>query len=324
MQEWRWLAFLADENNQVTIDEAGTYIITGTVSDGNIKVKKGTTGVVLVLQDLDLTSTTGAAVSINKEASAKIIISGTVTLTDAEDPADEDSADAETADAYDGAALKVKANASAYLTGSGTLNINGTAKNGIKGGDDACLIIDGLNLNIAAVNDAINANYDLTILSGTITIYTGDDALHADHILTIGSEDGSGPVINIISCAEGLEGTVVNILGGDISITASDDAVNAANKYEGQLTPSLNQLGGNVTLTSQGDGYDSNGNINLIAGSASITSRMNGGEAGIDYDGQYYISDDFQLNNNSGIAGPDNMGGGMMGGQGGRMGGGHK
>ena len=48
-----------------------------------------------------------------------------------------------------------------------------------------------------------------------------------------------------------------------------------------------------------------------------ITSRMNGGEAGVDYDGQYYISDSFSLNNNSGISGPDNFGGGMQGGQGG-------
>ncbi|MBR0050639.1 MAG: carbohydrate-binding domain-containing protein, partial [Firmicutes bacterium] len=82
---------MSDSNNQVTISEAGTYIVTGTCSDGNIKVKKGTTGVVLVLQDLDLTSTTGACVSVNKEASAKIIISGTVTLTDDENPADETS-----------------------------------------------------------------------------------------------------------------------------------------------------------------------------------------------------------------------------------------
>ena len=109
----------------------------------------------------------------------------------------------------------------------------------------------------------------------------------------------------------------MNILGGDITINSTDDAINAANKdglYTGVLTYSVNQLGGNVTVNSNGDGYDSNANINLIGGSAAISSRMNGGEAGIDYDGQYYISDDFSLNNNSGISGPDNFGG-MQGGQ---------
>ena len=124
----------------------------------------------------------------------------------------------ETADAYDGAALKVTADASVRLTGDGTLNISDTAKNGIKAGDGSSLIIDSLTLNIAAVNDAINSGYDLTILSGTLTIRVSDDALHADHILTLGSEDGSGPAVNIISCSEGLEAAVVNILGGDITV----------------------------------------------------------------------------------------------------------
>ena len=309
---------MSGSSAQVEIDEPGTYIITGTASDGNITVKKGTAGAVLVLQDLDLTSTKGAALLVNKEASALIIISGTVTLTDAENAADEYSADTETAEAYDGAALKVKANASVRLTGDGTLNIDGTAKNGIKTGDGSSLIIDSLTLNVAAVNDALNAGYDLTILSGTVTVWANDDAIHADHILTFGSEDGSGPVVNIVSSSEGLEGTVVNILGGEITVNSSDDAINAANKddlYKGELTYSINQLGGSVIVNSNGDGYDANGNINLIGGSAVISSRANGGEAGIDYDGQYYISENFSLNNNSGVSGPDNFGGGMQGGQ---------
>ena len=67
-------------------------------------------------------------------------------------------------------------------------------------------------------------------------------------------------------------------------------------------------------------GTSSDGNINLIAGSATIRSANNGGDAGIDYDGSLYISNEFNLNNNSGVAGPDGMGGGMMGGMPGQMG----
>ena len=66
------------------------------------------------------------------------------------------------------------------------------------------------------------------------------------------------------------------------------------------------------------DGLDSNGNINLISGSATIKSASTGGDAGMDYDGQLYISDDFDLNNQSGVS---NMGGGQMGGMNGNMGG---
>ncbi|MBR1567069.1 MAG: carbohydrate-binding domain-containing protein, partial [Oscillospiraceae bacterium] len=224
---------MSESNNDVTIKEAGTYIITGTCSDGNIKVKKGTTGVVLVLKDLDLTSTVGATLSINKGAEAKIIISGSVKLTDAEDPTDENSADADVADAFGGAAIKVKSGASAYITGTGTLTVNGSAKNGVKvsaSEDDGngSLVIDGASITINAANDAINAEYDLAFLGGTLTITAGDDALHADRVLTVG-ENGSGPSITIKSCTEGVEATVVNLAGGTVNVTSTDDGVNAPN-----------------------------------------------------------------------------------------------
>lgn len=312
---------VSDDNSDIKITSSGTYVVSGTSSDGNITVKKGTTGVVLVLDDLDLTSTTGATVSINKEAEVKVIISGSVVLTDNENPDDEYSTDADVADAYDGAALKAKANSQVYVTGDGTLTINGNAKNGIKAGDDSSLIFDDVTVNITATNDGINGNYDVTLLSGTFNISAGDDAIHVDHILTVGSEDGTGPTVNVTKSGEGMEGTVVNVLGGDISIVSSDDAINAANGdgvYEGELDYSFNMLGGKVVINSNGDGIDSNGDVNLIGGSAQINSAAGGGEAGIDYDGQYYISDQFNLNNRSGVSGADMMPG-QMGGMNGQM-----
>jgi len=310
---------VTDEDGDVTISDAGTYVVTGSSSSGSITVKKGTTGVVLVLDDLDLTSTGGATLSVNKQAEVQIVVSGSVTLTDAEDPADEDSADEAVADAFDGAAIKVKAESVVFITGDGTLTINGDAKNGIKAGDDSSLIIGGdVTVDITAANDGINGNYDVTILSGTVTIDAGDDGIHADHILTIGdAETGAGPDIDITRSTEGLEGTVVNIFGGDIDVTSDDDGVNAANKdaaYEGELGYAINMTGGDLSVKAGGDGLDSNGDINLVGGSADIHSASNGGEAGIDYDGDLYISPDFDLNNASGVAGPDNMGsmGGRM------------
>ncbi len=313
------------EESAVTISSSGTYIVTGSSEEGSITVKKGTTGVVLVLDDLDLSSSGGAVLSVNKQAEVQVIISGTVNLTDNEDPDDENSADEAVADAFDGAAIKIKADSVVFLTGDGTLNINGKAKNGIKAGDDSSLIIGGdLELDIEAVNDGINSNYDITILSGDVNINAGDDGIHADHILTIG-KDGTGPVLTIKNSNEGMEGTVVNIAGGDITVSAADDGINAANGdgvYEGVLGYSINITGGKVTVTAGTDGLDSNGNVNLIDGSLSIHSANNGGDAGIDYDGEYYVSPGFDLNNSSGVAGPDGMPGEMGGGMPGEMNGG--
>lgn len=310
---------MSASENEVTITEAGTYIVTGTCTDGNITVKKGVTGVVLVLKDLDLTSTTGAALSCNKGSEVKIVIEGTVKLTDAEDPADETSADTTVADAFDGAAIKIKDGANVCLTGDGTLTIDASScKNGIKIGDadTPSFVIDGnLTINITAANDAINGGYDVTILDGTVNITAGDDAVHSDRILTIGSEDGDGPEINIKKSSEGLEGTVVNLFGGKGTINSTDDAVNAANSdgtYTGVLTYSINITGGEWSIKCSGDGLDSNQNVNITGGSVTITSGTTAGEAGIDYDGTCYIAEG-TLTNNSGVSGPDMMGG-MMGG----------
>lgn len=304
---------ISDNDNEVKISEAGTYIVTGTCKSGNITVKKGTTGVVLILKDLNLTSTTGATVSINKGAEAKIIIEGTVILTDSENPEDENSTDTEVADAFDGAAIKVKDGANVYMCGTGTLVINGECKNGIKSGDEAGtgIVIDGSSITITAANDGINSGYDMTLLSGTINISAEDDAIHADRILTIGCENTESPIIKIQKCNEGLEGTVVNIFSGSIDIQASDDGINAANKnatYVSEMSYSINIIGGMVNVNSTGDGLDSNGNINLIGGTVNIKSTYNGGEAGIDFDGSYYLSDDVTLNNSGGVSNLPEMG----------------
>ena len=309
---------MSDDNSQVKIDSAGTYIVSGSCADGNITVKKGTTGVVLILKDLDLTSTTGATVSCNKETEVKIIVEGTVSLTDAEDPTDETSEDAEVADAFDGAVIKTKAGSDVALTGSGVLNINGQCKNGLKSNDDAetVFVIDGdLTINIDAANDGINAGYDFTILSGNINVKAGDDGIHADRILTLGTSDGNGPDISITSSVEGLEGTVVNLFGGSGVVIASDDGINAANSdgtYSEELTFAINITGGTWNVTSGADGLDSNGNINITGGTTTIAkSANNGGDAGIDYDISCYIAEG-TLINNYGTAGPD---GGMQGGR---------
>ena len=316
---------ISDNNNLVEISEAGTYIVTGECSDGNIKVKKGTTGVVLILKDLTLTSPSGAAVSLNKNSEVKLIIEGTVNLTDAENPEDEDSEDEEVADAFDGAAIKAKDGSNVCLTGTGTLNIDASScKNGIKIGDEntPSFVVDGsLTININAANDAFNSGYDLTILSGTITITASDDAIHADRILTIGSSGGTGPSITVNTCEEGFEGTVVNLFGGNGTVNSNDDGINAANSdgtYSDELEFSVNITGGSWRINAGGDGIDSNGNINITGGYISIQSGFAGGEAGIDYDGECYISEEAVLDNNSGMAGPD--GGGMTGFDGGMAG----
>ena len=298
------------EGTELTINGAGTYIVSGSCSDGSIKVKKGTTGVTLVLNGLTLTSAATAPIACNKSTEVNLVAaSGTSnTLTDSAKNNDDnypDNADAENA------VLKCKDGSQVTISGSGTLKIIANGKNGIKSGattdeeGTASLTIRNVNLTIhAPVNDAINAEQTLNIESGTITISAADDAIHSDYVLNIGASGTAGPTINITSCYEGLKAATLNIFSGNLSITATDDCLNAANSDLTGYSFSMNISGGTINAyTSSGDGFDSNGTLTISGG----TVLAAGGSSGMGMNlsaSQAYVT-----------FGGSSMGGGNMGGQ---------
>ncbi len=283
------------EGNDLTIKESGVYIITGNCSDGSVTVKKGTTGVTLILQDLTLASSTGAPICINKQnTDTTIVINGTNTLTDNEDPADEESTDEEVADAFDGAALKLKDDGDLTITGTGTLNINGVCKNGIKGGDNATINIgasatDSFTLNVTASNDGISGDgadgvAGLNIIGGNINVSAADDGIKSDYILNVGqSGSTAGATINVTNSTEGLEGATVNLYGGTGNITSSDDGINAANSDLTDYSYALNIYGGTWYVNAGGDGIDSNGTVLVSGGVTDISSSTRNDNNPIDW-----------------------------------------
>ncbi len=85
---------------------------------------------------------------------------------------------------------------------------------------------------IGSPDDALHSNNDLTITGGTINIASSDDAISAAGNITISGT----PVINIDTCYEGMEGSIITIgaegasSGPDITINSNDDGINAAKK----------------------------------------------------------------------------------------------
>ena len=61
------------DGTDVSITAAGTYVFSGDCDDGSITVKKGVTGVTLVLNGLTLTNADSAAITLNKTAEAALI-----------------------------------------------------------------------------------------------------------------------------------------------------------------------------------------------------------------------------------------------------------
>ena len=283
------------DGTDLTINQSGIYIITGSCSKGSVKVKKGTSGVTLILKNLTLSNSDGAPITINKDnTDTTIVISGTNTLTDNEDPDDEYLEDGTENDNFEGAGIKLKSSGTLLITGDGTLNVNGNCKNGIKGGDGSTITIgatstDTFTLNVNAANDGISSDgaegvTGLEIIGGNINVSASDDAIKSDYILNIGKQGTTGGAnINVRSSTEGFEGATVNLYGGTANIVSSDDGINAANSDLTNYSYSLNIYGGTWNINAGGDGLDSNGTLKVSGGVTDISSSTQNDNNAIDW-----------------------------------------
>lgn len=307
------------DGTALTITPSGTYTVSGSCADGSIKVKKGTTGVTLVLDGLTLTSENTAAITCGKLSEVTILVSnGTEnSLSDTEQNNDDNYPKNENAE---NAVIKCKDGSLVTLCGDGELTITANGKNGIKSGattdedGEASLTIRDLTLNIdAPVNDAINAEQLLNVESGTLTIDAADDTIHCDLVLNIGADGTDGSTIDITNCCEGLEGAELNVCSGDITINASDDCLNAANSDLTDYDFTMTISGGTIdAYSSAGDGFDSNGDLTITGGTVIVWTANTADNEPLDADGTITVSGGTVLaaGGSSGMG----MGGGFPGG----------
>ncbi len=171
-----------------------------------------------------------------------------------------------------------------------------TSIKGIKATED--LEIYGGAFTIDSADDAVHSNANITVSGGTFDIASGDDAFHADETLTITSG-----TIRITESYEGLEGLHILVSGGDITLSASDDGLNAAggtdesgfggqrgnDRFGGGMGGSSSNgsiviSGGTVNITASGDGIDANGTLEISGGFTTVCGPTQGDTATLDYD----------------------------------------
>ena len=121
----------------------------------------------------------------------------------------------------------------------------------------------------------------IVIEDGKFNIDSIDDAIHSNGMIRI-----EGGTIVIPRCYEGIESSFIEISGGTISLTASDDGINAAGGVGNKLVIS----GGNITVNAAGDGIDANGSITMTGGTVLVYGPTNDGNSALDYDGVFEIS----------------------------------
>lgn len=230
----------------ITISASGTYVVTGTLTDGQLCIDAGDEDDVhLVLNQTAITCSDNAPIycaNANElvitlaDGSENILTDGTSYTFQSSKEDEPDAA--------------IFSHDDLIINGSGKLTVTGNYQKGIRSKDD--LIITNGTICVTSVDDAISGKDglvisdgdfvikagedalkssndeeedkgDLHISGGTFTIDAGDDAIHAEKNLII--DDGT---INIQSSTEALEGMTVTVNGGDINLTSSDDGINAA------------------------------------------------------------------------------------------------
>lgn len=170
-----------------------------------------------------------------------------------------------------------------------------TSAKGLKAGG-LLSITDG-TFDLDTLDDALHSNGALTVSGGTFNLATGDDALHADGALSV-----SGGTLDISACYEGLEGTSIDISGGEIALVASDDGINASDGSEtasqglaapgsgGNSNCTITISGGTIYVDASGDGLDSNGSITMSGGTLLISGPVNDGNGALDFDGSFEVT----------------------------------
>ena len=283
-------AQLLSPEGDLTITEAGTYLLSGSY-EGMILIEAGEEDKVqLVLENAELRNEDGPAIYVR--CADKVFLTaaeGTVnTISDGADYTlvDEDS----TLDAA------VFSRADLSINGTGTLTITGNYKHAVVSKDDLvvtardltviaqnvglngkdCVKLSGAALSITAGSDGIRSDNGtdaekgfISIVDSTVSIVSGKDGIQAETVFTaenaaVTISAGGGSADAAESCKGVKAGASVTIDGGVWQIDSRDDAIHA----EGSLLI----RGGDFTLQSGDDGIHANEKVEIAGGRLSITA----------------------------------------------------
>ena len=264
----------------VTITAGGTYVVTGTMTEGRILVNAPKEEVTLVLQDVSITCSTGSPLYVYKSKATTLYLpEGTAsTLTDGTDYTFSDSYSS---------AEEEEPNACLYsksdlvIAGSGSLTVNANYNNGITGKDT--LFIQKASVTVTAVNHGINGKDSLIIKDADITVTSGGDALRStnDSDTTLGYLVITGSALKLTAGEDGIQAeTTLTISGGTATVTTaggadqsiSDDTSAKGLKAGTQVTVT----GGTFQLNCCDDAIHSNGDVTISGGSFTIATGDDG------------------------------------------------
>ncbi len=222
------------DGDVVSITAPGTYLLSGTLTDGQVVVDSDADcKVVLVLDGVDLTSASSSPLVITAADEAVVVLAdgSDNTLSDAAaSAADDEEEDAPNATLFSMADLTIG--------GEGSLTVHGLSNDAITS-KDGLVILSG-DLTVDAVDDGIRGKDYLVVEDGTIDVEAGGDGLKADnedvdepgwilvdggHLTVAAGSDGADAVgavyvvdgeLDVPASEEGLEAMLIRLIGGSV------------------------------------------------------------------------------------------------------------
>lgn len=190
------------QDGLTVIESAGTYVVSGSLSDGAIQVAAGEQDKVrLVFDGVDIHCEDGPAVSVLSADTCFI------TLADASSNSLSDGASYTLAEGEDEPNATLYSKADLTLNGTGSLAIAGSYRHAVCSKDD--LVIAGGSYRLSSAEDALRGKDCVKIADGEFSIDAGGDA-----VVSTNDEDA--------------DRGFVSIDGGSFSLTAGDDGIQAA------------------------------------------------------------------------------------------------
>jgi hypothetical protein len=281
----------SEQGSTVEITKAGTYVLTGTYT-GQIHVNADKAKVTIILKDATITSNDGPAIYAEDADKTILTLEGTSKVTDSTNYSETDATPADAA---------IYAQDSLTINGSGSLTVDGNYKAGIRTKDN--LVIESGTVTVDASTDAIKATDSLSITGGELNLTAGNDGIQASGtdsdqgmmsisggtvnisatkqgLQATNTLDITGGTININDSYEGVQAAIINIKGGQSTIKATDDGLNASSDTASDLQINISDgtLEVYAGLSSQGDGLDSNGSITISGGTTRIYDPEQAGD----------------------------------------------
>ena len=213
----------------VTITAEGTYIFSGTLSEGQIVVDADNAKVQIVFDNVDITCASSAAVYVKSAEKVFVTLAegsqNTLRNTDEYVAIDDNNIDA-----------VIFAKSDLTLNGTGSLTIISAEGHGIVSKDD--LKITGGTYDITAAGHALSEKDSVRIADGTFILTAEKDGIHAENA----DDEETGYIyiadgdFTITSDGDGMDASnIVQIEDGTFDITAGGGAANSQKTHESDM-----------------------------------------------------------------------------------------